>query len=563
MYPALAFLGRFRALAVGLAASLLGGIGLAGCNVGDDGPSPPTKSLYFPTGLAVSPGRTALYVANSDFDLQYNGGTVQLFDLPTLRERVFSLQGAFAEGQGASAACAATGGVNLEPVLYPGPCAPLPASDFVKRSVIIGAFASDLILTHVPEEKRAGAMFSHARMFVSVRGDPSVTYLDIVDDRDPDAAGPSQSRCGSDTSCLQCGAGDDLRCDDAHRIGVDPTDNVRRLTLPQEPIALAADPSGETIVVAHQTGGRASLVVNSWTGTRETPALESLLSGLAERPTELAAVPPLGLVEEVTRLATTETAIRPLDYRPGFLLTFRGVAEIDLLRYELDDSASPSRPFLAASAATAISAVASGVDSRGIAVDDRERKACERACAREIECLARCADIPLGMYIAHRTPSSLLIGEVRTTLVERDQEDSGASDPANRWASAYDTLTIRDAVPLATGASRVEIGDIVGRDGALHTRVFAVAFDSGLAFSYDPETRRIDGVIRTGRGPHAIAFDTGTREGTAGPEPYSFMYIAHFTDSYIGVVDLDARKPSTFGSMILTLGKPVPPRESQ
>jgi hypothetical protein len=41
------------------------------------------------------------------------------------------------------------------------------------------------------------------------------------------------------------------------------------------------------------------------------------------------------------------------------------------------------------------------------------------------------------------------------------------------------------------------------------------------------------------------------------------MYVGHFTDSYIGVVDLDMRRPQTFGSMFLTVGKPLPPRESK
>ena len=99
-----------------------------------------------------------------------------------------------------------------------------------------------------------------------------------------------------------------------------------------------------------------------------------------------------------------------------------------------------------------------------------------------------------------------------------------------------------------------------GEDGVPHLRVFAVAFDSRLVFSYDPEARRIDAVIRTGRGPHAIAFDTGV-DAVRG-EPYSFMYVGHFTDSYVGVVDLDLRRPNTFGSMFISLGQPTPPRES-
>ena len=40
------------------------------------------------------------------------------------------------------------------------------------------------------------------------------------------------------------------------------------------------------------------------------------------------------------------------------------------------------------------------------------------------------------------------------------------------------------------------------------------------------------------------------------------MLVGHFTDSYLGVVDLDQRR-STFGQMIANIGVPVPPPESK
>src|SRR6185503_3847296 len=53
----------------------------AGCFIADTGASPPHDEFYFPTGLIVSPGGKTLYVINSDFDLQYTGGTVLAVDL--------------------------------------------------------------------------------------------------------------------------------------------------------------------------------------------------------------------------------------------------------------------------------------------------------------------------------------------------------------------------------------------------------------------------------------------------------------------------------------------------
>src|SRR5262245_40656633 len=59
--------------------------GAVGCYSTGEGPDP-TTALYFPVGLAASPGGHALYVANSDFDLQFNSGTVEVYHLDDLRE---------------------------------------------------------------------------------------------------------------------------------------------------------------------------------------------------------------------------------------------------------------------------------------------------------------------------------------------------------------------------------------------------------------------------------------------------------------------------------------------
>ena len=73
---------RHAILACGV---ICAGAGLAsGCFYNESGLPPPTNSFYYPTGLAVSPGRSVMYVANSDFDLQYNAGTVQALNLTAL-----------------------------------------------------------------------------------------------------------------------------------------------------------------------------------------------------------------------------------------------------------------------------------------------------------------------------------------------------------------------------------------------------------------------------------------------------------------------------------------------
>src|SRR5438067_5057349 len=67
-----------------LTASILGLV-FSSCYAAGQGTAPPDKSFYFPVGLAVSKGGNVLYAVNSDFDLQWNGGTIQSLDLRLIR----------------------------------------------------------------------------------------------------------------------------------------------------------------------------------------------------------------------------------------------------------------------------------------------------------------------------------------------------------------------------------------------------------------------------------------------------------------------------------------------
>ncbi len=139
------------------------------CYSSGDGTSPPTASFYFPVGLAVSPGGRVLYAVNSDFDLQYNGGTLQSYDLQQMRHDAAALV-AYNVPPGADKS-------TIEQIPFvsgiPAPClaemyvlAPGAALDegcappvdgsapiYFKDSVTVGAFATDLQL-QVPPRRR-------------------------------------------------------------------------------------------------------------------------------------------------------------------------------------------------------------------------------------------------------------------------------------------------------------------------------------------------------------------------------------------------------------------------
>src|SRR5260221_13716524 len=103
---------------------LLAACMLAGCYSTGEGPSPSVSSLYFPVGVAVSPGGNALFVANSDFDLRFNAGTVAEYDLARIRSDLMPLW-APERGGVAGDPCVALGlGPNPTPILQPGECGP-------------------------------------------------------------------------------------------------------------------------------------------------------------------------------------------------------------------------------------------------------------------------------------------------------------------------------------------------------------------------------------------------------------------------------------------------------
>jgi hypothetical protein len=524
--------------------------GAVACFPPDDGRAPPLDRLYFPVGVALSPAPEPgpalppesrppeprwLYVANSDFDLQFNAGSVQVYDLEKLRSAVPRYCDSDLDCAGvANTACDLAATSDHEPSHWcvdarsrlacgtrgeqspadrlkaPGRCAYLDPSLSLKRSVSIGAFVTDVVYRANPADAGRG------RLFLPVRGDDTLHWIDVAD-------GPG--------GVLDCGQGADGACDEDHRRGQDPAQNTRGVVLPPEPFGIAVDERGEAILTTHQSSGEVALFVNNWDEKSGPvgPTLQFVANGLPSGALAVAAVPKPALA----------AAFPDISYQPGFLVTFRNSAEVRLVRY-FDGATSPTgfeqRPFLEASRFTAIQTNSVGVTSPGIAVDDGPRRVCEASCAgADRTCLEGCT---LDVYVTNRTPATLILGETRPY----------------RTAQAIDDLPrFYDTVPVSFGVSRVVLGEVIGRDGNAEHRVFLVCFDTRRIFVYDPTARRVETEILTGKGPHALAIDAA----------HGLGYVAHFTDSYVGVVDLDKRHTATYGKILLNVGQPLAPRATK
>jgi DNA-binding beta-propeller fold protein YncE len=516
---------------------------VTGCFEPDDGREPPLDRIYFPTGIALSPDGNRLYLANSDWDLQFNAGSVQVYDAARLRALLPTSCESDADCTGPGLRCDLAPGIDssgveraptfwcidaasddpcaglglqapAQRITSPGLCAPFDNGDLLLDSVSVGAFATDLIYRGNPDDPAAGG-----RLFVPVRSDATLHWMDVAGDA-----------VGSGRAELDCGQGTSGECDERHRRGDDPEESTEAgEALPIEPFGVDASSDGTAIVVTHQTEGRVSLFVNDWQQPLDGPRLSYILDGLPSRPVVVTAIP-VPEAARLDRLAPT----RQLGYRPGFWLAFRGSPFIQLLRY-FDAVDSPDGvPFLETAFADRLTTTALS-DIRGLAVDDTTRAACEAGCAAaDPSCLGTCAGIALDVYLSNSVPASLLIGHstsIRRAIVPNDR------------------LEVSDVVAIDSGPSRTVVGQVTGENGEPQRRVFITSFDARSVTIYNPDAGAVEARVLTGRGPAALAIDNANAVG----------YVANFTDSYVGIIDLD-RRHRTYATVIRSLGRPTPPR---
>lgn len=533
------------------------GLALSSCFPPGDGREPPLDQVYFPVGLALSSGGDRLYVANSDFDLQYNAGTLMVLDAERIRELMpteCKTDGDCGAGrrcdnqnQGTKAAsfwCVAEGDANpcgalgeksaATRALEPGRCnyATLTqvadgGRDLLLDAVVISAFATDSVYRRAPQ--------GGGRLFIPVRGDATLHWADVADEVGGVDGALYRDAYGRRRH-IDCGQGSETECDDRHRRGDDDGEgSVVGDALPIEPYAVAVSDDGEAVVTTHQSTGQLALFVNDWCNPSEGPQLTSVLSGLSTRPIAITPLPIPQTYLQPDAQACGSTVAPGSRYQPSFLVSYRYSPIVQLIRYFNAEQAAPGEALLEAGDAAPVSVVP-GFDTRGIAVDGSQRQECEAACGDDA-CIDECAALPLQVYLANRFPAGLLTGSTSA---------SAGDFPRN------DLPNLTEVEPLRGSPSRVVIGHVIGDDGQPSLRVFVVTFDTRYVYIYDPKLDRIEARVYTGRGPHALAVDGQRGVG----------YVAHFTDSYLGVIDLDRRHRS-YGEIVLTLGQPRAPRASK
>ena len=135
-----------------LGAMFCAAAGTSSCYSTGDGTAPPGKAIYYPVGLQVSAGGTVLYAVNSDFDLQFNGGTLQSYDLALIRRHTLDIirdprapNVPILDRQNQTGAVCTARADSL-PTLGQTCAPPVDSSFYVRDTAIVGAFATDLLL---------------------------------------------------------------------------------------------------------------------------------------------------------------------------------------------------------------------------------------------------------------------------------------------------------------------------------------------------------------------------------------------------------------------------------
>ncbi len=590
---------RLVALIGPAAIAAVAALGNVSCYSAGGGQTPPLKSIYFPVGMAVSTHGNVLYVVNSDFDLQWNGGTLQSYDLHLLRQNAARLISQPLPGCPFNPAT--TSPTNPNSRQRPGfTCAPpTDASPYVRDSVIIGAFATDLKL--VVQRDTHGVVLDHAsdgrpipgRLFLPVRGDASLTWADVAIDTDvpaPETATDASSYPAFRIDCEPRTS--DNRCSAGHHAGTSPSEpgNTRGITMPGEPFGMAIGEDGTSLLLTHQSDSKTSLFAtglaipvddpNAASNARTTPSLQFVLDGLPSGGVGIVSIPHDSKAYPSCAASPSPCLFAP---RPAFLEVSRATTQVSLLRYYDDDGAAGGssllRPFLVNESNFAITANAGGVDSRGIVIDRSPRIRCEDAVPgvnatatpprtqADVDAdTVACARTPARAFITNRSPNSLIVAQVG----DSGTDQNGSYNP--------DTFHNARNLPLSNGPSRVFLAPIIIK-GHYALRVFVVCYDAGQIIVYDPDADALEGVLYVGRGPFAMTFDPFDFRDAALGKPvavdprinigtsdlllrYSFAYVASFTDSFIQVIDLDASRPQTFETTVFRLGVPTAPKGS-
>lgn len=487
----------------------------AGCHwdLHDPGTNPKPAQLYFPSGIAMDPGLRYAYVSNGNADLRYGGGTVQIVDMLAFECAVAAFRSNLAAGTPtAPGACGdaaawltvATGDARcttdpLDPSIVD--CDETP---FILQTstVRVGNFAGAIRVLKMDDASR--------RLFIAVRGDPSITFIDVHLVDDPANAAPGQVLdCYDDPASVPGRVGYDAAahtikkpapCDADFLVqkylcqGLptcllgDDSKMPGETQLPIEPFGMQIDAATNRLLVSHMATGQVSVID---IGKTPPPLVSTSSAFFTADPTGRHGA--FGLARQPTSSLWYMTS----NVQPQ-IATFR-LTNADVVVEQSTFAVSGT--------------FVNGADLREIQFDPDGTRA----------------------FITENNPPSLL------TLDTSLSPDTGDL-PRNVISSAVDICQ----TPSHFGVRRVVVPGAPGAPPRNKIKVVVPCFLSSQVMIVDPDCPGVDDTVFSGLGgPNEVAFNFGNAgepEPDADPvlaqgAPPPHAYVTNFSESTIAVID--------------------------
>jgi DNA-binding beta-propeller fold protein YncE len=460
-----------------LAIAFVAGVA-SSCGFGESGVPPPLDRVFLPQGVAADPGGRFLYVVNSNSDLRFNAGTIVAVDVA---------RAGMAHGSGEYPRCPSPGFLpdNASVALGRACCWDyfderiLNCDDrlFIDpgKTVRIGSFGSQALI-----EPRTDLPGVSSRLYVAVRAEPSVTFLDVV-------------ASGSDVNlrCTSAGGSDQV-CEDNFKIRGDyrnPAPTAVRLW--EEPNSLAFDSALGLLYVGHSIEG-------------------------------------LSVIDVCGPMPSLRSVNRSIFTQAGFGIT----------AVTLDEPGNPARNLLVSGRSLFGGFQAPAAEVHSIALrgagtgcpaqgeGPRNVEAVESGVLYSSAFYANGIDIhdvvqsPSGdrAYLLHRNAGSRLNPPA---VVEVDRSVDAQGKRLDRSVAVIETCA---------GPTEMHMHD-AGRG----PRLYVVCFEAGQIYIFDLNPLTLTDAINVGRGPTRLVFS---------PTDPKVGYVIGFSDNNVSVLDLSPDSPT-------------------
>lgn len=533
----------------------------AGCywTLNDKTSAPESDQLYFPAGIAMDPGGQYVYVSNGNADLRYGGGTVLMADMLNFECTVaaYRKHHALSDADGAvvmPSGCSAMTDYDalsvtarcFRDVLDPSIIDCDESAFILQNSTVgVGNFAGSIRI--VPDANDP----QHRALFVAVRGDPSITRIDVhfpgstapnpvsgVVYAPKDMSSPGVLQCVSDPASLlnrpeydanaDCAGGvkcaktsSPATCDASFLVQdyycqsqpacTTGLNNDGKTQLPAEPFGMVVDssrPNDRRLVVAHLDTGQISVI-----GVDRPPAMALLSESSDFFPAD--ATGRHGAFGVAQQDPTNSNSLWYVTSSSNPLMATFRIADAEVVTVAAQSSFAISNTFTM------------GTDVREIKFDLGGQRA----------------------FITENNPPSVLVLDTRTDNTEGAQ-------PHNIITDVIDVCQ----TPSHFGVRRFVVPGAPGTPPHVKIKLVVVCFGSNQVMIVDPDRAGVDDTVYTGfLGPNDIAFnfsDVGSTEPVADVGLPRHAYITNYTESTIAILDLEPNSP-TENHVLARLGHPL------